>query len=844
MLKEKIHEYFNQYPQLRVLFFFDEEEEYRDEVDQLDLKEIHVLEYADNSFSLKWKLVSEMKHEKVFLYLPMPQPTTQDQLQEFPLLGLMVANKVLQLDDVGGFMEKYRLKRHQKSLVSQYMQELKYSGVQEVCAPILTASNFQEPALQRGLLSSFLKFKQPENWGLITAKLLLLSDPSESKEWNRVYRKVTNLDMEETICKNIQRVTGISISSLSQEHLRIVAQGVLYNKLTQGIELNASDDPYADLKVQDSNQITQLNQVLHEVSRSPFSDSFNELMDSLSNEIKGETLVKVYGEDTEFPEYTTSMIWTILELLLPVIQEAPSRFIKRIESISLQDEIDPLVRDYINYFVQVAKVHQSIQEQDQYILDRPENYISEYIEDGYKVDFSYRKAIKAYKRLDLSVLPGEIPLEQTHSEVNKVYEHHNDQLNREWLKCLAQFEFDYDSVKAPKQFEFYDTEVAQTDQKVVVIISDALRYEAAQELLSQMHGDPKNTADIRYMLASIPSKTSVGMCQLLPGKKQFNAGKPTADGTSTSGTDNRATILSAYNTDSRAIQFSELEGMDRDEQREVFKTQIVYVYHDVIDATGDKRSSERRTFDVVDDAIGELKRFVKSLHATLNVARVLITADHGFLYNDREIQEKEKETIPASDSIQSHNRYVLTSEKQDLELGYSFPMKSTSTFDDEVWVNIPYSVNRYKKQGVGHQFVHGGGALQEVIIPVIESSRKRVEVTKKVKPLLVNRGALRVVSNILKVNILQESGVSRTEKERTIKMGLYVGNKLVSNEETIVLNSTSEAPSERMTRKDLVLSPDASTESVLKLKIFDAEDLLNPIIEELVQNSTLIQTDF
>lgn len=844
MLKEKIQEYFNQYPQLRVLFFFDEEEEYREEVDQLDLEDIHVLEYADNSFSLKWKLVSEMKHEKVFLYLPILQPASQDQLQEFPLLGLMVANKVLQLDDVGAFMEKYRLKRHQKSLVSQYMPELKYSGVQEVCAPILTASNFQESALQRGLLSSFLKFKQPENWGLITAKLLLLSDPSESKEWNRVYRKVANLDMEETVCKNIQRVTGIPISSLSQMHLKKVAQGVLYNKLTQGVELNASDDPYADLKVQDSNQITQLNQMLHEVSRSTFADSFEELLDSLSDEIKGETLVKVYGEDTNFAEYTTSMIWAILQSLLPIIQEAPSRFIKRIESISLQDEIDPLVRDYINYFVQVAKVHRSIQEQDQYILDRPENYISEYIENGYKVDFSYRKAIKAYKRLDLSVLPGQLQLEQTHSEVNKVYEQHTDQLNREWLKCLAQFEFDYASVKAPKQFEFYDTEVAQTDQKVVVIISDALRYEAAQELLSQMHGDPKNTADIRYMLASIPSKTSVGMCQLLPGKKQFNAGKPTADGTSTSGTDNRSTILSAYNTDSRAIQFSELEGMDRDEQREVFKTQIVYVYHDVIDATGDKRSSERRTFDVVDDAIGELKRFVKSLHATLNVARVLITADHGFLYNDREIQEKEKETIPVSDSIQSHNRYIITTEKQDLELGYSVSLQSTSSFDDDVWVNIPYSVNRYKKQGVGHQFVHGGGALQEVIIPVIESSRKRVEVTKKVKPLLVNRGALRVVSNILKVNILQESGVSRSEKERAIKIGLYVDNNLVSNEETVVLNSTSEAPSERMTRKDLILSSEASDASVLKLKIYDSDDLLNPIIEELVQNSTLIQSDF
>ena len=32
--------------------------------------------------------------------------------------------------------------------------------------------------------------------------------------------------------------------------------------------------------------------------------------------------------------------------------------------------------------------------------------------------------------------------------------------------------------------------------------------------------------------------------------------------------------------------------------------------------------------------------------------------------------------------------------------------------------------------------------------------------------------------------------------------------------------------------------------SFLKLKVFDVEDNLNPLIEELVQDNTLIKTDF
>jgi len=177
-------------------------------------------------------------------------------------------------------------------------------------------------------------------------------------------------------------------------------------------------------------------------------------------------------------------------------------------------------------------------------------------------------------------------------------------------------------------------------------------------------------------------------------------------------------------------------------------------------------------------------------------------------------------------------------------LGYSIPFSATSIFKDDLFVTIPFSVNRYKKQGVGHQFVHGGGSIQELVVPLIESSRKREKVTKKVTPIIINKGALRIVSNILKLNILQEDEVSRLVKERTINIGLYNESGLVSNDENLLLNFTSESPSERMTRIELTLAADAVSETFLKLKIFDIDDMLNPLIEERIQNNTLIQTDF
>ena len=821
-------------------------QEYLEEVKGLDLSDIHIEYWQNTPFSLKVKLLGELKDQKVVLYIPMAHPNNQDAYHNFPLMGLLLANKELQLDNVGGFMEDYGLQRHQKALVSKYMKELKYTGVQDVCKPILNAASFTEPALQKGLVSSFLKFKSIESWPILVAKLVTLSDPKEAATLQKVSKKISDLNFEEEVVRHIQEVTGHSIQKINQESLLQVARSILYNKLTQTIATAEASDPYKLFKINDTTQLTRLNQMLQGVDRiSALKSSLDLLMQQVSKDVKGAKLIDIYGDNANFAEYNTDMIWAVLTKRQVHIGSSPKEIIKKLETLSLQQDLEAAVKACLRYVIHVAKMHQLVGDVSSYILDRPEEYVQLYTNTLYKIDGSYRRAIASYKNLDIPEIPKAFGLEQIHTALNGAYDKHTDMLNREWLKCLHHFDFDYSKINVPKQYDFYDTEIATADQKVVVIISDALRYEAAQELLSEMHGDSKNTAEIRYMLASIPSKTNVGMAQLLPGKdKTFNEGDIKSDGLSTSGTANRTKLLKSINEASDAIQYGDLEGLERPQVREVFKNDIVYVYHDVIDATGDKKASERRTFDAVEDSVEELKKFVKLLHASYNVAKVYITADHGFLYNDEEIKEKDKENIAESTAINTHNRYYLTKAQTSPELGYSIPFSATSIFKDDLFVTIPYSVNRYKKQGVGHQFVHGGGSLQELVVPLIESSRKREKVTKKVTPIIINKGALRIVSNILKLNILQEDEVSRLVKERTINIGLYNESGLVSNDEKLLLNFTSESPSERMARIELTLAADAVSETFLKLKIFDVDDMLNPLIEERIQNNTLIQTDF
>ena len=117
---------------------------------------------------------------------------------------------------------------------------------------------------------------------------------------------------------------------------------------------------------------------------------------------------------------------------------------------------------------------------------------------------------------------------------------------------------------------------------------------------------------------------------LLPGEKVWNDQGFLAKGKSPQGTPARDAILKSSVTDACAITYDDLMEKKRDERRAIFQSKVVYVYHNVIDAIGDTRKTERRTFDAVEDAVEDLAALVKSVHATYNVRHVYITADHGF----------------------------------------------------------------------------------------------------------------------------------------------------------------------------------------------------------------------
>ena len=842
---KKIYQYFEKYPSLRVLFFFDADESQRNEFDGLELEGVRKLVYENNPFNLKVKLNGEWLAEKVLLYLPQAAPAKQEEYRAFPLLDLLVANKELKPGDVTDFLEEHGLQNTDRALAEEFMRELKYSNVQQVIQPILKAGHFERNQLIKGLLSAFMRFNRIQNWDILMARLLCYALPDQTDDLARVQKKIQQNQLLPVLEQRLKAYFPLSEFNLEPETLTQLVQQLKYNLITQRLGQAKADDPYRHLKIDDTSKLAALQAMAENANLHPkLNRLFQQTLHEIGLVIQEEKILTAYGPDADYAYMPEALQWAILKKVIHDTSVQPETVLKQLTALSLQNQVSPALATVQQFFSHLALFYQYLRQVKKVVLDTPEEYVHIYVNDWHRIDQAYRKAITLFGEIDTTQLPTEFSLDEYKDQLNEQYDSFVERSNREWVNCLKEKAFDYSRLQLPKQYDFFQREIKGYEHKVAVIISDALRYEAAAELLSVMHGDTKNEADIKFQLASIPSKTSVGMANLLGGKALvYDEDRITVDGISTSGTENRQKILQQQEPDAIAITYNDLQNKSQEENREVFKHKLVYVYHDVIDATGDSRKSENRTFRAVAETLSDLDALVRKLHGSYNVARVIVTADHGFLYTDRNLEDKDLEDLDKSHVIQSHNRYALLSSSEHNGLGHVFPLKNTTKFEDEVYVKIPASTNRYKKQGVGHRYVHMGASLQELVVPLIESTRNRYIIEQKVRPLLVTK-TLSIASNTLIFNLLQENKVSRTEKEVTLIAGIYRDTELASTQQEIMLNSVADLPTERTHRVTLTLLESAGTDSVLNLKIFDKEDMLNPLIDEKVINNTLITTDF
>ena len=849
IISDKIQNQFQSNPALRVLFFFDQEKAYSLELETLQIPGVKIIHADRKHFSLKIQLEQELSREKVLLYFTSKRPRTIEEKQKFILLDILIANKELLLDDVADFMDQFHLLPHHRPVVSRYIKDLKLKKNQKVLTKTLNMHDFKEETIVRGLICSHLDFSTIVDPGLCLAKLFTLTLDKNSDKLDQFLKKLTHEELQSTIQRWLIQYLALPEEPISKKLIYSAVRILKYNALTQHRDEVVGADSYGLLKIRNQVTMQRMNALLVDWKNDPkLSKQLDQVFAETGSEVHEKEIISYYGYDG-YSFFTQTLKYLLLNHALGLVETQPQKVHDLLQSIASESDSEES-RLLITLLGSTANLFQKLGGYKSYKLDSPKQYIDHYVDDYARVDTYYREAIFSSQTLQKLTLPENIQLNGLLELIHSKYETHLIELNREWLACMEEIDFNFKNIPVRKQYEFMPRFVRAGDQKTAVIISDALRYEVGQDLLKEILSDTKGHAQLDHVLSGLPSVTKWGMAQLLSEKPMvYEDGKLSISGIGTEGTENREKILKLKDDSAVAVGYKKLMGMtDRDEVRDAYfnQKQIIYIYHDAIDAIGDKRKTELDTFEAVKKAIDELSSLVKKVHSSYNISRVLITSDHGFLFNYRALPESTFQTIPVGEHVEIHNRCLITDDTKNCSDSYVLNLSDCSNVKSDLKVVIPKGVNRFKRQGAGSHFVHGGASLQEMIVPVIESTRKRKDIAEKVPFTLLNQ-EFKIVSGAIKIKVHQEESVSGTMKPRQIIAGIYNNaGRLISNEATHVLDSTSDIPTERTREFILNLSSGAAQEQVLTLKIFDLDDKdkLNPLEIEKVINNTLIGSDF
>ena len=419
--------------------------------------------------------------------------------------------------------------------------------------------------------------------------------------------------------------------------------------------------------------------------------------------------------------------------------------------------------------------------------------IKQYIDTDCLIDRRYRYFYFYFDRLEDSS-----PFDSLRELVENIYT--NDYLNKLAVNWNIEFASVNGKTGLPRQIDFYTKHIKYAKERTVVIISDAMRYEVGRTLFEKYRADEKCTATISAMLSVLPSYTRFGMGALLPHKsiELRNDYSVLVDGQPCDDLKQREAILKKYQPNARCVQFDDIKGMKVAELREVFTGQdVVYVYHNQIDARGDKANTEDEVFAACEEAVEEVFALTKRLTTSANTIHFIVTADHGFIYKRDKLAESDKIGGIAG----AGRRYALSEEPIHADGVGSIPLSSVLGNDDNRRVYYPMGTDLFKAPGAGQNYVHGGSSPLEMIVPVIDVHTEKGRKETSVAQIALVSLTTKITNLITSLDFVQTEAISDVVKETTYRLYFISDdNEKISNENIYVADKKDKETSKRVFR--------------------------------------------
>jgi uncharacterized protein (TIGR02687 family) len=845
MIVEKIKKKFGEieYP---ILFLFDADKEYEEELMGYDGTDFKILTVDRNFFAIKYAIEFKKSTEKILLYHISEEPKEKEYIN-YPLTDLLLAGDILAMDEISELLHLYGIPLQQRENVGKVQKWIRAKKNQSKILPALTNKPFEIQKLYTAVISIILEEKKVGNASFNLIRIFEILHQGQTS-WEKKQQILVNAGLEETLKLSITQLLSVEIEDLRFDTLKNLWLQLKYNLLTAPIIDADKNDIYKSLKIKDDTAKIKIANFFKDWQDDKNkSVYFETIFNELGVDIREEKIYEIYGSKQEYGIRTKKIIQSLLSASLQEIVNNPSDVVVQYASFNNNLEQYEGYEQKVIFILTSARFFEMIRRYSDFVFNKPQEYIQRYEKELYKLDSFYRIAFTAYQQFCDEMLTE---YEVVFAELNKTYDQYLIDLNNPWIKSLDEIGFDFGNIPTPKQFNFYEDFVAPINNKKVVIISDAFRYELGIELINELKAESDNNITCSAMLASIPSYTNLGMSNLLPNKKiEAILTEDTIDysiaGVKTVST-NREQILLQAEVNAGVIDFATISKFNAEEGRNYLRDkQTVYVYHNWMDAIGDKKSSEYYTFESSEECINQLKSLIRKLYNSLNIYNIIVTADHGFLFNYKKISDATSQLLPAlKNTLKENTRFCLTLDTKRHADNYQFSLAATTNIESEVQVILPKSINRYRRKGnIGKQFVHGGGALQEVIVPVIQLYRNRRNLATEVSFKRID-ATKSVSTSVFKLNFLQVEPIGNDYKSRIIRVAIYdIDNHIISNEEEVTLNLASELPAERSFEVRIELSSKGSKMKIGYVKVYGKDDKLNPLLNDLIKINLLEEID-
>lgn len=771
----------------RIVFWYDTKRELRETFEALSLPGIEKLEINNNEYGLKYKVLRKQAKQKFLLYHEGPQPADLDNW----LLDVQLAQGEFRADQIGIWLSELEL-------------GLEFTEVVQVHTEFFRLNKRRE-ALKKLLATD-------DTIGQIRLKMLALCAGSEARmdavlenllqelanQDDKKIKLIHRCNLENFLWEQMARCYGYQSGEPSIQDFSIELFKSCYAMGTNG-EAKLTNDALVFLKRWKDSRT--------------FADSFKTLSEGCTEvlEIEQDLAERDFRDVIELDYFLLIDKKIIDDLVQAIVSRTAtsadvSNWVRQRRQTHWYDTYQHLYGaiDYAARFIHILG-------ETRLDMNSLTESVRRYSDTWYQVDQLYRKFVYHAGVSGQASLMGPL-LDQIENLYSNTYLLQLGNSFQRFVDSAAKWEAP--PVRSQKVFfERWVQPFLKKGHKICVIISDALRYEIGHELLGLIRQEDRYNAEMEPMLSMLPSYTQLGMAALLPHKELAFAdkgdGTVLVDGQSSQGKDNRNKILAkATSEKARACKFNELMTMDKETCRALVRDHdLIYVYHNRIDLVGDKRESEGQVFEAVEESLQELVRLIKKL-AGANVNNLLVSADHGFLYQNRVLDESDflRDDAEGERIVFRDRRFVLGKGLAETAGLRTFTAAQLGLAGD-MEVQIPKSINRLRLKGSGSRFVHGGASLQEVVLPVISIKKKRQSDVTAVEVDILRGASSMITSGQLVVTMYQAEPVTEKKQPRVLRAGIYTKTgELISDSQTLVFDLASDNPRERELPVHFVLS--------------------------------------